>query len=177
MKDLGKRINDLGLKVESSIGFSEWIVDNAEQRKKGLEDVRRCMDMVQQIGGKRIAAPPVGATNQADLNLLKVAERYRALLDIGAKIGVVPMVEVWGFSKSLSRLGETALVAMESGHTQACVLADVYHLYKGGSDFKGVHLLSAAAMNIFHLNDYPAQPGRAEITDAARVYPGDGIRR
>jgi sugar phosphate isomerase/epimerase len=25
------------------------------------------------------------------------------------------------------------------------------------------------------MNDYPAQPPRAEITDAHRVYPGDGV--
>jgi sugar phosphate isomerase/epimerase len=25
------------------------------------------------------------------------------------------------------------------------------------------------------MNDYPAVPGRAEITDAHRVYPGDGV--
>jgi 2-keto-myo-inositol isomerase len=175
LKDLGKRIRDRGLKVESAIGFSEWIVDDNDKRKKGLEDARRCMDIVLQIGGKRIAAPPTGATNQAGMNLVTIAERYRALLEIGDKIGVVPMVEMWGHSKTLNRLGDAAFVALECGHPKACVLADVYHLYKGGSDFKGVHLLSADAMPHFHVNDYPTMPLRAEITDAARVYPGDGV--
>jgi len=175
LKDLGKRIRDQGLTVESSIGFAEWIVDDDAKRKKGLEQARRDMDLVQQIGGKRMAAPPTGATNQAGLDLLKAAERYRALLEIGQKIGVTPQVEVWGFSKTLNRLGETVLVAMESGHPQACVLADVYHLHKGGSGFTGLKLLGPPAMQIFHLNDYPAQPDRASITDAHRVYPGDGV--
>ena len=53
----------------------------------------------------------------------------------------MPQVEVWGFSKPLSRLGEAAMVAIESGHPQACVLADVYHLYKGGSGLRGLRLL------------------------------------
>src|SRR5262249_29180375 len=156
--------------VESSIGFCEWIVDDAARRKKGLEAARRSMDLVQQLGGKRMAAPPVGATNQADLNLLKAAERYRALLELGDRIGIIPQAEVWGFSKSLTRLGDTALVAIESGHPKACILADVYHLYKGGSGFTGLKLLGAAALQIFHMNDYPAQPSRASITDAHRVY-------
>src|SRR5439155_9781278 len=117
----------------------------------------------------------VGATKQTDLSLLRAAERYRALLQVGEKLGVVPMVEVWGFSSSLSRLGECAQIAIESGHPQACVLADVYHLHKGGSGFEGVRLLSAAALPVFHVNDYPAKPPRAEITDAHRVYPGDGV--
>src|SRR5262249_8178904 len=168
-------IQDAGLRVESAIGFPEWIVDDEARRKKGLEDARRAMDLVRQIGGRRLAAPPVGATKQGDLSLLRVAERYRALLEVGDRLGAVPQVEVRGFSRTLSRLAECALVAVESGHPRACVLADVYHLHKGGSGFGGVRLLSAAAMHVFHLNDYPAKPPRGEITDAHRVYPGDGV--
>jgi len=129
----------------------------------------------QAIGGARIAAPPVGATKQTDLSLLRAAERYRALAEVGARLGVVPQVEMWGFSTTLGRLGEAALVALESGHPQACVLADVYHLHKGGSGLGGMRLLSGAALHVFHMNDYPAQPARAELTDAHRIYPGDGV--
>jgi sugar phosphate isomerase/epimerase len=175
LRDLRKRIQDAGLRVESAIGFCEWIVDDEGRRKKGLEEARRAMDLVQQIGGRRLAAPPVGATKQTDLVLLRAAERYRALLEVGDKIGVVPQVEVWGFSSTLSRLGECALLAIESGHPQACILADVYHLHKGGSGFGGLRLLNSVAMHVFHMNDYPANPPRAEITDAHRVYPGDGV--
>jgi 2-keto-myo-inositol isomerase len=175
LRDLGRRIADAGLRVESAIGFTEWIVDDDGRRRKGLEASRQAMDMVRQIGGRRLAAPPVGATQQVDLSLPRAAERYRALLEVGAQIGVVPQVEVWGFSRSLSKLGECALVAIESGHPQACILADVYHLHKGGSGFTGVKLLSGAALQVFHMNDYPAKPGRADITDAHRVYPGDGV--
>lgn len=175
LRDLGRRISDAGLRVESAIGFAEWIVDDDARRRQGLENARRAMDMVRQIGGTRLAAPPVGATQQTDLNLLRAAERYRALCDVGQGIGVVPQVEVWGFSRSLSRLGEASLIAIESSHPQACILADVYHLHKGGSGFTGLKLLGGASMHVFHMNDYPAMPGRADITDADRVYPGDGV--
>jgi sugar phosphate isomerase/epimerase len=175
LKDLGKRIQNLGLAVPSAIGFAEWIVDDETKRKKGLEEAKRSMDLLRQIGGMRMAAPPVGATNQADLNLLKAAERYRALLELGVQMGVIPEVEVWGFSKSLGRLGETMFVALECGHPAACILPDVYHLYKGGSDFTGLKLLAGTSFHVFHINDYPAAPGRSEITDAYRVYPGDGV--
>jgi 2-keto-myo-inositol isomerase len=175
LKDLGKRIKDNGLTVESAIGFAEWVVDDDERRKKALEQAKREMDMVLQIGGRRIAAPPAGATKEPGLNLSKAAERYRALLEIGEQIGVVPQVELWGFSQNLNRLGECALLAMESGHKQACILADVYHLYKGGSALSGLRLLSATSMYVMHINDYPANPPRAEINDAQRIYPGDGV--
>jgi sugar phosphate isomerase/epimerase len=175
LKDLGKRIADAGLTVESAIGFAPWIVDDDAARAKGLEEAKRNMDLLVQIGGKRLAAPPVGATKQTGMNLLTIAERYRALCELGASMGVVPQVEVWGFSTTLGRLGESVCVAIESGHPQACLLPDVYHIFKGGSDFTGLKLLSPACVQVFHVNDYPASPPRSEMNDSHRVYPGDGV--
>jgi sugar phosphate isomerase/epimerase len=175
LKDLAQRIRDRGLTVESAIGFDEWIVDDEARRKKGLKDLRRSMELVKQIGGKRIAAPPAGAISQTNLDLLRIADRYRAILELGEQTGVVPQVEVWGFSRPLRLLGEAAMVAMECGHPQACILPDVYHLYKGGSRMTGLPLLSGSALHVFHFNDYPATPPRSTITDAQRIYPGDGV--
>jgi len=175
LSDMKKRISDHGLKVESAIGFAQWIVDDATQRAKGFEHAKRDMDTLRQIGGLRIAAPPTGATRKAGLNLFAAAERYARLLELGDEMGVVPQVEVWGFSKNLSRLGETLFVAVESGHPKACVLPDVYHIFKGGSDFEGLNLLSGPAIQVFHVNDYPSEPPREKMGDADRVYPGDGV--
>ena len=133
------------------------------------------MDLVAQIGGKRLAAPPAGATNQPELDLMKAAERYRALLEAGDGIGVTPQLELWGFSKNIHLLSEAAFVAIQSGHPRACVLADVFHLYKGGSDFGGLRFLRGNALQVFHMNDYPADPPRDKINDGFRVFPGDGI--
>jgi sugar phosphate isomerase/epimerase len=66
-------------------------------------------------------------------------------------------------------------VVIESGHPKACLLPDVFHIYKGGSDFNGLKQISPNAIQVFHLNDYPADPPRDKITDRDRVYPGDGI--
>jgi 2-keto-myo-inositol isomerase len=177
LKDLGKRIADLGMTVESAIGFAPWIVNDDEKRAKGVEQMKRDMDSVAQIGGKRIAAPPIGANGSQDpaVDLFKAAERYRAICDLGDQIGVVPEAEVWGPSKNLHRLAEAAMVAIDSGHPKACVLPDVYHLYKGGSDPNGLRLLSGLAVHVIHVNDYPADPPRETITDASRIFPGDGI--
>jgi len=175
LKDLRKRIADLGLTVESAISFFHWIVDDDTERAKGLEQAKRDMDILAQIGGKRIAAPPAGATREPGLDLMKAAERYRALLELGDKIGVVPQIELWGSSKNLHRLGQCMFVVIESGHPKACFLPDVYHIYRGGSDFNGLKQLSAQAIQVFHLNDYPADPPRNRISDRDRVMPGDGI--
>lgn len=174
LKDLGKKIADLGLKVESSIGFAEWIVDDDDRRKKGLETAKRDMEMVLAIGGKRIAAPPAGATDKPNLNLNAIADRYRALAELGAQVGIIPEVELWGHSKPLHKLGEVVFVAVESAHPHACILPDIYHLYKGGSDFDALKLLAGKSIGIFHMNDYSSSIAREKITDADRVYPGDG---
>jgi sugar phosphate isomerase/epimerase len=173
--DLKKRISDSGLTVEGAIGFPEWLVDDDARRAKGLERAKREMDMVAQIGGRRIAAPPAGATALPKLDLTKAAERYRVLLEAGEQLGMVPELELWGHSQNLGRLSECVAVAMETGHRNACVLADVFHLYKGGSDFHGLRLLGPEAVQVLHLNDYPNDPPREKIDDSYRVYPGDGV--
>jgi 2-keto-myo-inositol isomerase len=131
------------------------------------------MGLCQEIGSPHLAAPPVGATDQPSLDLLKAADRYAALCKVGEAMDVTPMVEHWGHSKCVRRLGEAVMVAMESHVPRACVLPDVFHMYKGGSDFSGIKLLGKA-FPILHVNDYPAHD-RATIKDAQRVYPGDGV--
>jgi sugar phosphate isomerase/epimerase len=175
LRDLGKRLRDLGVSVESAIGFATWVVDDDARREQGFEEAKRNLDMLAQVGGKRLAAPPAGATDVGDLDLSKAAQRYRKLLELGDQFDVVPQVEVWGFSKALQRLSAAAFVAMESDHPKACVLADVYHLYKGGSPFSGLKLMNGGAMHVMHMNDYPADPPRDQIGDAQRVFPGDGV--
>ena len=175
IKDIAKRLSDKGLVVPDAIGFAEWIVDDDARRKKGLEEAKRCMEMVRQIGSVRIAAPPMGATEQR-VNLYKAAERYRALMELGDKFGVIPMVELWGHSKSLCKVGEVVFVAIECGHPKACVLLDVFHLYKGGSGFDCLKLLNGGTiMGHFHMNDYPAKPPVATVTDTDRVHAGLGV--
>ena len=176
LNDLRKRIEDAGLIVPDAIGFAPWIVNDNLTRRKGLETAKRAMEMVQQIGGTHLAAPPVGATRPQDeaIDLLAAADRYGELLTQGKKLGVIPIVEVWGFSKTLQRLGETLLVASECGQVGGCILPDVYHLYKGGSGFDGLQLVRGSGIGIFHINDYP-RIERSKINDSDRVYPGDGI--
>jgi sugar phosphate isomerase/epimerase len=72
-------------------------------------------------------------------------------------------------------LSELLFVAIESGHPDACLLPDIYHLYKGGSDFASLRLVNGRSIHVLHMNDYPAKPDRPSITDADRVYPGDGV--
>lgn len=175
LNDLKKRIDDLGLGVDSAIAFGTWIVDDDKQRVAGLEQCKHDMEVLRSIGGTRIAAPPVGATNEPGLNLNAAAERYARLLELGREFEVLPQVELWGFSKNLSTLAEVLFVAAAASQPDACILLDVYHMYKGGSNFENVGLIPGQKMHCLHMNDYPASPNRQEIGDKDRVYPGDGV--
>lgn len=175
LPDLRKRIADAGLTVESAIAFGSFLHEDPSERMKGLEECKRCMQLVRDVGGERIAAPPTGVTDKTGLDLNQLAERYRVVCGIGQQIGVRPMLELWGFSKTLARVGEVAYVGTEAAHSSGGFLLDIYHLHKGGSGFGGLNLLAGSAMQVFHVNDFPAQPSRESITDAHRVYPGDGV--
>jgi 2-keto-myo-inositol isomerase len=176
LKDLSRRCKDLGLVVYGGIGFAAWIVDDEQLRAKGLETLQREMDWLAQLGGTHIAAPPAGANKQcAKLDPARMAERYHAILELGRQSGVIPQLEIWGSSVNLSTLGEALDVAARAGHPDACILADVFHLYKGGTAPAALRLLGRQVVHDFHMNDYPATPDRATITDAQRIWPGDGI--
>ncbi len=177
LADVRKQLEDRNLRVESAIGFPRWAVDDEQERRAGFEEARRGMDLVKQLGGSRIAAPPAGvnAASAPVLDLRQAAERYHDLLELGVAMEVIPQLEIWGSSKNLSHLAEACFVAVAADHPQAAILPDIYHLYRGGSDFHGLRLLSGETIQIFHVNDYPGSPEREKQTDADRVYPGDGV--
>ena len=172
--DARKRIADLGIKVQNAIGFAQWIVDDESVRAKGIEQLKREMDLLAQLGCHRTAAPPMGATKEAGLDLRRAAERYRAILDIGVSTGVTPQLEMWGHSKNLNRVADVLFVATEAGQANAKLLLDVFHIYKGESSIDCLHLVGENSIEIFHVNDYVTSNKPTTISDGDRIYAGDG---
>ena len=175
LDDLAKRFRDAGLQVVNLIGFFAWASGDEGERREGLAEARRCFDMARHVGCPCVAAPPWGIHEMPGLDLFAIAERYAELIDIGKECGVVPVLEFWGIAKTLGHLGEALLVASECGRTEACVLADVFHIYKSTGHFRGLRLLGPKTLGLVHVNDYPAEPPRGEINDSHRVMPGDGV--
>ncbi len=169
-----KRLSDLGLRIQNAIGFAQWIVDDNAIRSAGVEQLKREMDLLAQLGCKRTAAPPMGATKEAGLDLHRAAERYRVILELGVTMGVTPQLEMWGHSKNLNRVADVLFVATEAGHPSARLLLDVFHIYKGGSSVDCLHTVGHDAVEVFHVNDYITSLAPDQITDADRIYVGDG---
>src|SRR4051812_2779331 len=104
--DAAKKAKDLGLAIPSTIGFAQWIVNDDATRAKGLEQMKRDMDLVARLGATHIAAPPIGAQKPDDqpIDLEQAAHRFRAVMDLGDQTGVIPECELWGHSKNLHTL-------------------------------------------------------------------------
>lgn len=174
LKDLKKYTDDLGLKVENAIGFAEWIVDDETKRNAALEQLKKEMEMVAQIGCTRIAAPPSGAYDKVFPDLFEIGKRYRKILEIGDITGVTPLLEFWGASASLFHISQAMFIATAANHPKACILPDVYHMFRGGSGFESLKQISGNAIEVFHFNDFVTHIEREKQTDSDRVYPGDG---
>jgi sugar phosphate isomerase/epimerase len=169
---LGRRLADAGLAVPNIIGLWNCMPESAAERPATLDRVRRQMEDAAQVGASHIAAVPT--PDRPNIDTLWAAERYRELLDVGQEYGVIPAVEFVGFFQGVSRLGQATAIALEADHPQACLVADTFHLFRGGSGFGGVRHLSGGFIACFHFNDAPATPARAEQRDSDRVLPGDG---
>ena len=175
LSDLRKLAEDRGLDIVDLIGFFKWSSDDDAERAEALEEARRCLDMAAQLGSTYVATPPMGWIDKGGLDLWKAVDRYRAVLDIGREYGVVPILEFWGPAQSLGHLGEALMVVTECAYDEACLLADIYHMHKKGTPHASLKHCGPSTIGLVHMNDYPADPPRATISDADRVMPGAGV--
>jgi 2-keto-myo-inositol isomerase len=170
---LRKHLEDHQLKLENAIGFAPWMAEDETTKKKGFAQMKDEMEILAELGGKRIAAPGIGAN--APVDLFRAGQSYKELLDLGRSTGVMPQLEFWGAFDPFYHLGQTLMVAAVANDPDARFLPDVYHLFRGGSGFEGLKLLNGRSVEIFHLNDYPGDISREKQEDKDRVYPGDGV--
>ena len=169
---LKKLANDAGITLVDCIGFPTWMAQDEEKSKAGFIQMEKEMGIIAELGCTRVAAPAIGA--EAPLDLLKAGERYKKLLDLGRKTGVMPQLEFWGAYPAFFHLSQALAVAAAADDSDAKILADVYHLFRGGSGFEGLKLIDGQAISIFHLNDFPKDIPRTSQQDKDRVFPGDG---
>ena len=165
-----------GISFVNGIAFGQWVNPDPAIRAAGLEETKRDMSLLAEMGCPRIAASMFGMQKPGSphLSSTEIAERYAVVLDLGRTMGVRPLLEYWGHSVNLSRLEDALDVLKLLNRPDAAILADVYHTYRGGGSFETYRRLSAATLPVLHVNDYPAAPPRERLVDADRVWPGDG---
>lgn len=173
LSSLKTLLNDAKQIPFNAIGFAPWMSQDAEKSKQGFAQMEKEMEMLAAIGCTRVAAPAIGAT--APIDVMESAEKFSRLIDLGRKTGVMPQLEFWGSFTPFHTISQCLAVAAAANDVDAKILPDVYHLYRGGSGYNALKLLSGDAFDVIHVNDIPDGIEREKLADKDRVYPGDGI--
>jgi sugar phosphate isomerase/epimerase len=174
VESLRKIIDQSGLTVENAIGFAPWIVNDDETRAAGFKQMQQEMELMAALGCRRIAAPAFGFQKGEALDLFKAGERYKQLLELGRKTGVMPQLEFWGASPVLYHIGQAMMVAAVANDPDVRILADVYHMFRGQSGYDTLKMIKGQVVEIFHMNDFVDTIPREQQGDKDRVFPGDG---
>lgn len=167
---------DGGLVFVNGIAFGQWAHPDGTIRAKGIEETKRDMAALAEMGCRRIAASMFGVHKPGSpvLRPGEIADRFGTVCELGERMGVKPLLEYWGHSVNMNRLEDALEVLSLVGRGEAAVLADVYHTYRGGGSFAAFRRLRAGQLPVLHVNDYPLTRPRVELVDADRVWPGDG---
>lgn len=172
LRDLRSFAKDCNVQVVNGIAFSRWSDSNEKVRLEALEQCKREMQILMELECKAIAAPPVGEVQGISKD--DIASNFSILCKAALDFGIEPYLEVWGHSSVLNRLSDAIYILLQSGAQNGKLLLDIYHLFRGGSDYRGLKFISGNSIGIFHVNDYPKGISYVNVMDKDRVFPGDG---
>jgi 2-keto-myo-inositol isomerase len=171
LPELKAAVADAGLRVVSVIALHGWITAEGEAYPRVLDDCRRRMEQAAVLGSPYIVASPPREVVDID----RAAARYAELLRLGRELGVRPAMEFLGFAAGIKDLASARAIAEGANDPDATVVADVFHLMRGGGSIDDLLTLPGERLAIFHVNDLPASPPPLEQTDSDRVMLGEGI--
>ena len=171
LPELKRALAGAGLRVVSVIALHGWITSDGVEHQRVLEECRRRMAQAAELESPYIVASPP----QQVVDLDRATERFAELLKIGDEIGVLPSMEFLGFVDGIKDVSSAWAIASGTGDARATVVADVFHMIRGGGTVDDLLQLSGERLACFHINDIPRQPDPLTQRDEDRVMVGDGI--
>lgn len=173
MEEIRERLARHGLAVPSMIAIMGFVGNAAPGREERLAEARRRMQQARDLGAPFIvASPPPGPSD-----LARCGRDYAELLEIGREIGVRPAMEFLGFVEHVNNIATAREIMERSGDSTATIVIDWFHMVRGDGRetiFADLRALDPEQIAIVHLDDVPYAQPFPEMTDADRVYPGDG---
>ncbi len=169
--ELRSALADAALRVVSVIALGGWATAEGNAYSAVLDECRRRMDQAAELGSPYIVASPP----QAVVALDHAAQRFGELMRLGRGMGVEPSMEFLGFVDGINNVASAWAIASGCGEPGGTVVADVFHMIRGGGSVDDLLLLDGDRIACFHMNDLPAEPAPTTQTDADRVMVGDGI--
>lgn len=164
-----------GLQAAAIMAFP-FFAFNKEQQNEHLKNVERLAEMAKFLGSKTLLcficdAPPEGMPIAEALAVAgQSAQRYG---EVSGQFGVSCALEPIGMSPFMPGPRQALAVAGASGSPYVGVMMDTFHYYKSGIGLDEIKILPKDRLLIVHVNDCPALP-LEDLTDAHRVYPGQG---
>jgi 2-keto-myo-inositol isomerase len=171
LPELKRALADAGLRVVSVIALHGWVTAEGAEHARVLDDCRRRMAQAAELASPYIVASPPREV----VDLGRATERFAELLEIGKGIGVLPSMEFLGFVDGIKDVASAWAIASGTGDPRATVVADVFHMIRGGGRVDDLLLIPGDRLANFHINDVPAQPDPLTQNDEDRVMVGEGI--
>jgi 2-keto-myo-inositol isomerase len=171
MAELKRALADAGLEVVSVIALHSWITSEGVEHARILDECRRRMAQAVELGSPYIVASPP----QQVVDLGHATERFAELFAIGKGIGVLPSMEFLGFVDGIKDVDSAWTIASGSGDPRATVVADVFHMIRGGGQVDDLLKVPGDRLACFHINDLPPVPDPLTQKDEDRVMVGEGI--
>jgi sugar phosphate isomerase/epimerase len=171
LPELKRALAGAGLRVVSVIALHGWVTAEGLEYQRVLDDCRRRMTQAAELGSPYIVASPPREV----VDLGHASARFAELLKLGSQIGVTPTMEFLGFVDGVKNVASAWEIASRTGDPKATVVADVFHMIRGGGTVDDLLQLSGDRLANFHINDVPAQPDPLTQKDEDRVMVGEGI--
>jgi sugar phosphate isomerase/epimerase len=169
--ELKKALRNSGLKVVSVIALMGWSTAEGTEYQKVLETCKRRMEQAVALGSPYIVASPPGGK----VDVGQITARFGELFRLGRSLGVEPAMEFLGFVEQINSVASALEIASGCGEAGAKVVADVFHMIRGGGSVDDLLMLKGSQLACFHINDVPPQPDPLTQTDHDRVMVGEGI--
>ena len=171
LTEIRKALDDNGVVAPTTIYLAGWFQPAGEEHVKALDEIRRRLEQSAAVGATfAIAGPPPGKADRA-----LGARHYAELLELGKSFGVKPAFEYLGFVDDINTIDDAIEIIQRSGHSDATVVVDPFHCWRGGGPVSSLSKLKSSQIAISHFNDSPAEPAASLQEDSDRVMPGDGV--
>jgi sugar phosphate isomerase/epimerase len=171
MAELKSALADAGLAVVSMIALPNWINSEGEEKDRAFDECRRRMDQAAELGSPSIVASPP----REPVDMARASARFVELCALGKRAGIRPSMEFLVFVAGIKSLDSAWAIASAPGADGAPIVADVFHMIRGGGSVDDLLMLEGRKLANFHVNDVPATPDPLTQTDSDRVMPGEGI--
>jgi sugar phosphate isomerase/epimerase len=171
LPELKRALAGAGLRVVSVIALHGWVTAEGLEYQRVLDDCRRRMGQAAELGSPYIVASP--PRDVVDLG--RASARFAELMELGSQLGVTPTMEFLGFVDGVKNVAGAWEIASRTGDSRATVVADVFHMIRGGGTVDDLLQIPGDRLANFHINDVPAQPDPLTQKDEDRVMVGDGI--